>query len=100
MGTQSAAVAEFVTAQVTSALGGLTTFLENAEVTSQAAAAGHRGVGVRRLRGIDAQGASPLEAIKQITPVLEQARRATEGGRILRRGGVRFAPRDGGARDR
>ena len=40
LGTSSRPVAEFVTAQVTSAIGGLTTFLENAEVSSQAAASG------------------------------------------------------------
>jgi len=71
-GTQSAAVADFVTSNVERALGGLTTFLENAKVSTEASAQAIGAAAFGAFEALQRQGVSPLDAFKQIEPVLQK----------------------------
>jgi TP901 family phage tail tape measure protein len=70
-GTESKAVAEFVEQQTNTAVAGLQTFLENAQITSQGVADSVGATIGGIFASLTQEGASPLEALTQLAPSIE-----------------------------
>ena len=70
MGASSQAIAEFVTGQVTSAMGGLKSFLENGTIATQQAANAMTAAAVASFDELIRRGMSAAEALAVMSPVL------------------------------
>ncbi len=88
-GLRSAEVSAFVVQQLQGALGGLTTFLDNVNVTTQAAAEGISASLFGIFEGMTENGVSAADAIKQIAPLIEKLDKQLKAAGLS--GGAAFA---------
>ncbi len=88
-GLRSAEVSAFVVQQLQGALGGLTTFLDNVNVTTQAAAEGISASLFGIFESMTENGVSAADAIKQIGPAIEKLDKQLKAAGLS--GGAAFA---------
>lgn len=91
-GVASQAVLDFQSEQATAASAGLTTFMQNAAISSQSSATAIAGSIGLIYNQLIAGGASPMEALKAVTPAIQELRKELEETGFS--GGAAFAMLD------
>lgn len=89
MGASSQAIAEFITGQVTSAMGGLKSFLDNGTIATQKAASAMTAAAVASFDELMKRGMSAAEALQVMAPVIDSLQRQLEQTGF--KGGAAFA---------
>lgn len=89
MGASSQAIAEFVIGQVTAAMGGLTTFLENGTIATQTSANAMTAAAIASFDELIKRGLSASEALKIMSPVIDSLAKQLESTGFT--GGAAFA---------